>query len=212
MYGGFSRARRSFCPRAPSPRPSFCNCPESATAHCCRSTVSTVVHHLPGVGENLQDHLQLRPIYKVSGVRTLNEEYRSLLKKGQMALEYAFFRKGPLTMAPSQLGAFTRSSPDYATPNLQFHIQPLSLDKFGEDPHPFPAFTASVCNLRPTSRGSVRLRSGEAGDSPSIRPNYLSTEEDQRVAVDALRLVRHIVVDACASEVPPRGVQAGRSD
>ena len=152
-----------------------------------------VVHHLPGVGENLQDHLQLRPIYKVSGVRTLNEEYRSLLRKGQMAFEYALFRKGPLTMAPSQLGAFTRSSPDYATPNLQFHVQPLSLDKFGEDPHPFPAFTASVCNLRPTSRGSVRLRSGEAGDSPSIRPNYLSTEEDQRVAVDALRLVRHIV-------------------
>ena len=152
-----------------------------------------VVHHLPGVGENLQDHLQLRPIYKVSGVRTLNEEYRSLLKKGQMAFEYAFFRKGPLTMAPSQLGAFTRSSPEYATPNLQFHVQPLSLDKFGEDPHPFPAFTASVCNVRPTSRGSVRLRSGEAGDSPSIRPNYLSTEEDQRVAVDALRLVRHIV-------------------
>ncbi len=152
-----------------------------------------VVHHLPGVGENLQDHLQLRPIYKVSGVRTLNEEYRSLLRKGQMAFEYAFFRKGPLTMAPSQLGAFTRSSPEYATPNLQFHVQPLSLDKFGEDPHPFPAFTASVCNVRPTSRGSVRLRSGEAGDSPSIRPNYLSTEEDQRVAVDALRLVRHIV-------------------
>ena len=152
-----------------------------------------VLHHLPGVGENLQDHLQLRPVYKVSGVRTLNEEYRSLLKKGQMAFEYAFFRKGPLTMAPSQLGAFTRSSPEYATPNLQFHVQPLSLDKFGEDPHPFPAFTASVCNVRPTSRGSVRLRSGEAGDSPAIRPNYLSTEEDKRVAVDALRLVRHIV-------------------
>jgi len=152
-----------------------------------------VVHHLPGVGENLQDHLQLRPIYKVSGVRTLNEEYRSLFRKGQMALEYALFRRGPLTMAPSQLGAFTRSSPDYATPNLQFHIQPLSLDKFGEDPHPFPAFTASVCNLRPTSRGSVRIRSGKPGDPPFIRPNYLSTEEDQRVAVDALRLVRRIV-------------------
>jgi choline dehydrogenase len=152
-----------------------------------------VVHHLPGVGENLQDHLQLRPIYKVHGVRTLNEHYRSLFKKGQMALEYALFRKGPLTMAPSQLGAFTRSSPEYATPNLQFHVQPLSLDKFGEDPHPFPAFTASVCNLRPTSRGSVKIRSGKSGDAPFIRPNYLSTPEDQRVAVDALRLVRHIV-------------------
>jgi choline dehydrogenase-like flavoprotein len=168
-----------------------------------------VVHHLPGVGENLQDHLQLRPIFKVSGVRTLNEEYRSLLKKGQMAFEYAFFRKGPLTMAPSQLGAFTRSSPDYATPNLQFHIQPLSLDKFGEDPHPFPAFTASVCNLRPTSRGSVRLRSGDAADAPSIRPNYLSAEEDQRVAVDALRLVRHVVSMPALQKYRPEEYRPG---
>jgi choline dehydrogenase len=152
-----------------------------------------VVQHLPGVGENLQDHLQLRPIYRVQGVRTLNEDYRSLVKKAHMALEYALFRRGPLTMAPSQLGAFARSSPRYATPNLQFHIQPLSLDKFGEDPHPFPAFTASVCNLRPTSRGSVKLRSGDPADPPSIRLNSLSTLEDQQVAVDALRLVRHIV-------------------
>jgi len=152
-----------------------------------------VVHHLPGVGENLQDHLQLRPIYKVKGVRTLNEDYRSLIKKGHMALEYALFRRGPLTMAPSQLGAFTRSSPDYATPNLQFHIQPLSLDKFGEDPHPFPAFTTSVCNLRPASRGTVKIRSRNPSDTPMIRPNYLTAEEDQRVAVDALRIARHIV-------------------
>ncbi|WP_414473417.1 GMC family oxidoreductase [Microvirga sp. M2] len=152
-----------------------------------------VLKHLPGVGENLQDHLQLRPIYKVSGVRTLNEDYRSLAKKGLMALEYALFRRGPLTMAPSQLGAFTRSSPEYATPNLQFHIQPLSLDKFGDEPHPFAAFTASVCNLRPTSRGSIRIRSGSAVDAPSIRPNYLSTSEDRQVAVDSLRLVRRIV-------------------
>ncbi|MBM6578763.1 GMC family oxidoreductase N-terminal domain-containing protein [Microvirga sp. BT689] len=168
-----------------------------------------VTHHLPGVGENLQDHLQLRPIYKVSGVRTLNEEYRSLFKKGQMALEYALFRKGPLTMAPSQLGAFTRSSPDYATPNLQFHIQPLSLDKFGEDPHPFPAFTASVCNLRPTSRGTVRVRSGKAGEPPFIRPNYLSTEEDQRVAVDALRLVRRIVAMPALQKYRPEEYKPG---
>jgi choline dehydrogenase-like flavoprotein len=168
-----------------------------------------VVHHLPGVGENLQDHLQLRPIYKVSGVRTLNEEYRSLFKKGQMALEYALFRKGPLTMAPSQLGAFTRSSPEYATPNLQFHIQPLSLDKFGEDPHPFPAFTASVCNLRPTSRGSGRIRGGKAGEAPFIRPNYLSTEEDQQVAVDALRLVRHIVSMPALQKYRPEEYKPG---
>jgi choline dehydrogenase len=168
-----------------------------------------VVHHLPGVGENLQDHLQLRPIYKVSGVRTLNEEYRSLFKKGQMALEYALFRKGPLTMAPSQLGAFTRSSPEYATPNLQFHIQPLSLDKFGEDPHPFPAFTASVSNLRPTSRGTVRIRNGKAGEAPFIRPNYLSTEEDQRVAVDALRLVRQIVAMPALQKYRPEEYKPG---
>jgi choline dehydrogenase-like flavoprotein len=168
-----------------------------------------VIHHVPGVGENLQDHLQLRPIYKVSGVRTLNEEYRSLFKKGQMALEYALFRKGPLTMAPSQLGAFTRSSPEYATPNLQFHIQPLSLDKFGEDPHPFPAFTASVCNLRPTSRGTVRIRGGKAGEAPSIRPNYLSTEEDQRVAVDALRLVRQIIAMPALQKYRPEEYKPG---
>ena len=168
-----------------------------------------VLQHLPGVGENLQDHLQLRPIYKVRGVRTLNEEYRSLVKKGFMALEYALFRRGPLTMAPSQLGAFTRSSPNYATPNLQFHIQPLSLDKFGEEPHPFPAFTASVCNLRPTSRGSIRIRSDNVADAPSIRPNYLSAPEDQQVAVDSLRLVRHIVSMPALQKYRPEEYKPG---
>lgn len=168
-----------------------------------------VLRHLPGVGENLQDHLQLRPIYKVHGARTLNEEYRSLVKKGFMALEYALFRRGPLTMAPSQLGAFTRSSPDYATPNLQFHIQPLSLEKFGEEPHPFPAFTASVCNLRPTSRGSIKIRSGHASDPPSIRANYLSTPEDQQVAVDSLRLVRRIVSMPALQKYRPEEYKPG---
>ncbi|MFC4172179.1 GMC family oxidoreductase [Microvirga sp. GCM10011540] len=168
-----------------------------------------VLHHLPGVGENLQDHLQLRPIYRVEGVRTLNEDYRSWVKKGYMALEYALFRRGPLTMAPSQLGAFTRSSPDYATPNLQFHIQPLSLDKFGEEPHPFPAFTASVCNLRPTSRGSVKLRSPDPSAPPSIRPNYLATLEDQQVAVDALRLVRRIVSMPALQRYNPQEYRPG---
>jgi len=168
-----------------------------------------VIQHLPGVGENLQDHLQLRPIYKVHGVRTLNEDYASLMKKGFMALEYVLFRRGPLTMAPSQLGAFTRSSPDHATPNLQFHIQPLSLDKFGEDPHPFPAFTASVCNLRPTSRGSIRIRSGNASDAPSIRPNYLATVEDQQVAVDSLRLVRRIVSMPALQKYRPEEYKPG---
>jgi choline dehydrogenase-like flavoprotein len=168
-----------------------------------------VIHHLPGVGENLQDHLQLRPVYKVQGVRTLNEDYRSLVRKGHMALEYALFRRGPLTMAPSQLGAFTRSSPEYATPNLQFHIQPLSLDRFGEDPHAFPAFTASVCNLRPTSRGSVRIRGRDTDEAPVIRPNYLSTTEDQRVAVDALRLVRRVVSMPALQKYRPEEYKPG---
>ncbi|MCA3564681.1 MAG: GMC family oxidoreductase N-terminal domain-containing protein [Methylocystis sp.] len=152
-----------------------------------------VVADLPGVGANLQDHLQLRPVYKVHGVRTMNIEYRSLLKRAGMAAQYALFRKGPLTMAPSQLGCFTRSSPRYQTPNLQFHVQPLSLDRFGEPLHPFAAFTVSVCNLRPTSTGFVRASSPDFRQPPSIRPHYLSTPEDREVAVDSIRLARGIV-------------------
>ncbi len=122
--------------------------------------------HLPGVGENLQDHLQIRPVYKVDGVRTLNSDYAKLWRRPLMALEYAVLRTGPLTMAPSQVGAFARSSPDYATANLQFHFQPLSLDKWGDGLHRFGAFTASVCNLRPSSRGSVHLSSADAAEPP----------------------------------------------
>jgi choline dehydrogenase len=151
-----------------------------------------VRHDLPGVGRNLQDHLQLRLVYTVQGIGTLNERVGSLVQRGRMGLEYALFRKGPLTMAPSQLGAFTRSDPRYATPNIEFHVQPLSLDKFGEPLHPFPAFTASVCNLRPTSRGDIRVKSPDPGAAPSIRPNYLSTEEDQQVAADCIRVTRKI--------------------
>ena len=151
-----------------------------------------VIHDAPGVGENLQDHLQLRLIFKVSGVRTMNIDYRSLWKRADMALDYGLRRRGPLAMAPSQLGAFTRSSPDYETPNLQFHIQPLSLDKFGDPLHPFPAFTASVANLRPTSRGAIHARSRDPSDPPIIVTNYLSTPEDRRVAVDAIGLTRRI--------------------
>ena len=147
----------------------------------------------PGVGANLQDHLQLRPIYKVEGVRTLNMDYANLLKRAWMGVEFALFRKGPLTMAPSQLGVFAKSSPRYETPNVQFHVQPLSLEKFGEGLHPFPAFTASVCNLRPTSRGEIRLAGPDPFAVPVIDPNYLSTEEDREVAVESLRLVRKIV-------------------
>jgi choline dehydrogenase len=151
-----------------------------------------VGHELPGVGENLQDHLQLRMGFKVRNVLTLNKLANSWIGKAKMALEYALFRTGPLTMAPSQLGGFTRSSPEHATPNIEYHVQPLTLDKFGDPLHRFPAFTASVCNLRPTSRGHVRIRSDDFRDAPEIQPYYLSTPEDHQVAVDSLRLTRRI--------------------
>ncbi|MBS0246480.1 MAG: GMC family oxidoreductase N-terminal domain-containing protein [Proteobacteria bacterium] len=147
----------------------------------------------PGVGQNLQDHLQLRTIYKVDGVRTLNAINATWLGKLGMGLDYVFRRRGPMTMAPSQLGAFTRSDPSQDRANIQYHVQPLSLDKFGEPLHPFPAFTASVANLRPTSRGAVTLKSADPGQAPAIAPNYLSTEEDRRVAADSIRVTRAIV-------------------
>jgi len=151
-----------------------------------------VAHELPGVGENLQDHLQLRMGFKVQNVLTLNKLANSWVGKAKMALQYALFRTGPLTMAPSQLGGFTRSSTEHATPNIEYHVQPLTLDKFGDPLHDFPAFTASVCNLRPTSRGHIRIKSGDFRDAPEIQPNYLSTPEDHKVAVDSLRLTRRI--------------------
>ncbi len=162
-----------------------------------------VVHHLPGVGANLQDHLQIRPVFKVSGVRTLNTDYANLLKRGWMAAEYALFRRGPLTMAPSQLGMFARSSPEQATANLEYHFQPLSLDKWGDGLHRFGAFTASVCNLRPTSRGRIDLASADPSAPPRIAPNYLSTEEDRRVAVDSLKLTRRIVGQSALARFRP---------
>jgi len=151
-----------------------------------------VVHDLPGVGENLQDHLQLRMAFKVKNALTLNT-MGSLWAKAKMALEYAVSRTGPMTMPPSQLGAFVKSDPSQATPNLEYHVQPLSLDRFGQPPHRFPAMTASVCNLRPTSRGHVRITSADPRAYPAITLNYLSTPEDRKVAVDALRLTRRIV-------------------
>jgi choline dehydrogenase len=151
------------------------------------------VHHLPGVGRNLQDHLQLRSVYQTTGIRSLNLLANNRLHQLLMGLEYAVRRRGPLTMAPSQLGAFAKSDESQSTANLQYHVQPLSLDKFGDPLHSFPAFTASVCNLRPSSRGSVEIASPRAADPPRIAPCYLSTEEDRRVAIDALRLTRRIV-------------------
>lgn len=170
-----------------------------------------VVHGLPGVGANLQDHLQLRAIYKVSGVKTLNETYWNLAARAWMGLEYALFRTGPLTMAPSQLGLFTRSDPNQERANVQFHIQPLSLDKFGEPLHRFPAFTASACNLRPTSRGSIHARSLDPDDKPIIAPNYLSTEEDRRVAADCIRLTRRLAAQPALAAFKPEEYLPGPS-
>jgi choline dehydrogenase-like flavoprotein len=147
----------------------------------------------PGVGRNLQDHLQQRSIYKVSGVKTLNSDYKSLLRRAFMGIEYAMFRQGPLTMAPSQLGIFTRSSPEQERANIEFHVQPLSLDRFGEPLHKFPAITVSACNLRPTSRGHVRILSSGMQAHPEIAPNYLSTEEDKMVAANAIRVTRRLM-------------------
>ena len=162
-----------------------------------------IVLDKPGVGANLHDHLQLRLIYKVTGIRTLNEMYQSLLRRGLMAVEYALMRRGPLTMAPSQLGAFTKSDPSQARPNLQYHIQPLSLDKFGDPLHPFSAFTASVANLRPTSRGWLKLKSRDPSAAPSIHPNYLATPEDRRIAADSIRITRKISAQPALQKYSP---------
>jgi choline dehydrogenase len=170
-----------------------------------------VRHELPGVGGNLQDHLQLRLVFKVRDVVTLNQRAGSLWGKAAMALEYALFRTGPLTMAPSQLGAFARSDPAFATPNLEYHVQPLSLDKFNEPLHPFPAFTASVCNLRPTSRGEVRPVSVDPAAKPAIRPNYLSSDEDRRVAAAAIRLTRTIAAAPALARFAPEEYRPGAS-
>jgi choline dehydrogenase len=132
-------------------------------------------------------------VYRVHGAKTLNETYHSLIGRALMGLEYALFRRGPLTMAPSQLGIFTTSSPDFDRANIQFHVQPLSLDRFGDPLHRFPAITVSACNLRPTSRGTVRLRSADPLAKPVIAPNYLSTDEDRRVAADAIRVTRRLM-------------------
>jgi choline dehydrogenase len=168
-----------------------------------------VRHDLKGVGENLQDHLQIRCAFKVQGVKTMNERYQSLVQRASFALEYALFRRGPMTMAPSQLGAFTRSDPSRETPNIQYHVQPLTLPKFGEPLDPFPAFTASVCNVRPTSRGHVRITSSDPSAHPEIRPNYLATEDDRRVAADSVRVTRRIVSMPALAKYRPEEFRPG---
>jgi len=168
-----------------------------------------VVKEKPGVGGNLQDHLQIRAIYKVQGIKTLNETYHNLFKRGLMGLEYAFRRTGPLTMAPSQLGIFTRSDPSQERANIQFHVQPLSLDKFGDPLHRFPAVTVAPCNLRPTSRGHVHIRSADPTDKPVIAPNYLATDEDRQVAADSLRVTRRLMGQAALAPYRPEEVLPG---
>lgn len=162
-----------------------------------------VVADRAGVGRNLQDHLQQRAIYKVHNVKTLNTIYHSLLGRAGMGLEYLLFRRGPLTMAPSQLGLFTRSDPSQPRANIQFHVQPLSLDKFGDPLHRFPAITVAPCNLSPTSRGTIRLRSIDPRDAPRIAPNYLATEADRQVAADAIRVTRRLMAQPALAKYQP---------
>jgi choline dehydrogenase len=168
-----------------------------------------LVQDLPGVGANLQDHLQIRAVFKVQGVKTLNTMASSLWGKALIGMEYAFKRTGPMSMAPSQLGAFTRSSPDHVYPNIEYHVQPLSLDAFGEPLHSFNAFTASVCNLNPTSRGTVQIRSNRFEDAPAIAPSYLSTPEDRKVAAESLRVTRRIAAQPALAKYQPEEWKPG---
>jgi choline dehydrogenase len=168
-----------------------------------------VVQALPGVGENLHDHLQIRMQYKVHGVKTLNTMANSLWGKAAMGLEYLMFRTGPLTMPPSQLGAFAKSDPAQATANIEWHVQPLSLDKFGDPLHPFDAITPSVCNLRPSSRGWLRIRSADPDIHPEIKLNYLATPEDRKVAVDGMRFTRRIMAAAPLARYRPEEFRPG---
>lgn len=168
-----------------------------------------VAADLPGVGENLQDHLQLRMAFKIKGAKSLNTMANNWLGKAKIGLEYAINRSGPMSMAPSQLGAFTRSDPGQASANLEYHVQPLSLEKFGEPLHPFPAFTASVCNLRPTARGHIHIVSPDAAVAPKITTNYLSTESDRQVASAALRLTRKIVAAPALQPYAPQEFKPG---
>jgi choline dehydrogenase len=169
------------------------------------------VCELSGVGENLQDHLQIRLIYKVSNTKTLNARTRTIFGKAAMGLEYLLFRTGPLTMPPSQLGAFAKSRPELTMPDLEWHVQPLSLDKFGDELHPFDAITPSVCNLRPSSRGHVRIRSADSAEAPVIAPNYLATDDDLDIAVKGIRFTRRIMQSAALARFKPQEWKPGLS-
>jgi choline dehydrogenase len=168
-----------------------------------------VLHDIPGVGENLQDHLQIRAVFKVKNAVTLNTRANSLWGKALIGLEYAFKRSGPMSMAPSQLGAFTKSDPSQPYANLEYHVQPLSLDAFGQPLHRFNAFTASVCNLNPTSRGHVRITSPDFTVAPAIAPNYLSTEQDRKIAADSLRITRTLAAQPALQKYAPEEYKPG---
>jgi choline dehydrogenase len=168
-----------------------------------------VVLDQPFVGENLQDHLQIRAVFKVKGTSTMNTLANSMVGKTKIGLEYLFKRSGPMSMSPSQLGAFTRSDPSRSHANLEYHVQPLSLEAFGEDLHPFPAMTVSVCNLNPTSRGHVRIGSGNFRDAPKITQNYLDTQDDRKVAADSLRQVRKIMSQPAMRPYEPEEFKPG---
>ena len=170
-----------------------------------------VRHPLPGVGENLHDHLQIRLQYKVRNARTLNGIANAWWGKAAMAAEYFLFRTGPLTMPPSQVGAFAKSDPAQPTPNIEWHVQPLSLDKFGDPLHSFPAITPSVCNLRPASRGFVRIRTADPRQHPEIRLNYLKEDADRRVAIDAMRFTRRIMAAPAMAPYQPEEYRPGAS-
>lgn len=168
-----------------------------------------IAHALPGVGKNLQDHLQLRTVYRISGAKTLNDRAGSLIGKMGIALEYLLNRSGPMAMAPSQLGIFTRSNDRHATPNIEYHVQPLSLEAFGEPLHDFPGLTVSICNLRPESIGDCHITSADPGDAPAIRPNYLSTESDRQVAVESLRHARSLMATPAMQALSPEELKPG---
>ena len=168
-----------------------------------------VVHELPGVGENLQDHLQIRTIFRISGARTLNEMSQSRFGQARIGLEYLLRRSGPMAMAPSQLGIFTKSDPSFETANIEYHVQPLSLDAFGEPLHAFPAITVSVCNLRPESRGTCHVASADFREAPAIKPNYLSTQTDRRVAADSIRHARRLMATRCMATYAPSEIKPG---
>ena len=178
-------------------------------AELLRSKGVAVAKDMPGVGNNLQDHLQIRAVFKVQNTPTLNTMASSLWGKARIGLEYAFKRSGPMSMSPSQLGAFTRSDPDQPYPNLEYHVQPLSLDAFGSPLHSFDAITASVCNLNPTSRGTVHIKTANFQDAPAIAPNYLSTDADRKVAADSLRVTRNILAQSALAAYMPQEYKPG---